>query len=529
MSKKSDKEIARQRRVNRAAAMAPAPVPGVSTTNAAPINNTAANKNTHLSTVKWTIELQENLLTEIEGDKEVRIILFGKRPTDKNGSGITKKAAWERIASKVIPQEYKINPKQAGTKVGTQLAQLKKKFQSHNDKLVGTGGGVGGDDGNRDALREVEHDEYVPYTGPDESNTEGIKNLWDEIKKDFPLFPRLHEIYYGRPNQTAIATTTGIGPNGPRTVFHQKPSHSSSLDSLLSPFRHSPRDVKSSGPSGCHQHKSDPSISDSSSDIEILPPSPSPSPPPVSGKGKKVDPREQKANKRITKGIKSEPKVKVKVEKATPPLPSNKFSDGQEAVPTESHGGRKRKLNEDRSILVMMRDTMDQRNECMDAMRASKEAGREQEQNDKNFNEEMNRLDNLCRTGHITFDEFCKREDVIQVHYKRPRFQHTPPPAVVQPTHRTGSHPLRPSTSSNVPRTPLRTCAAPDDEVIDLTGSSPVYAPYARAFPFGTPIKQENMDIATLEELPPIPDPVDDIATPLFGVGGFDFAPTFRY
>ncbi|QRV99254.1 hypothetical protein RhiJN_27273 [Ceratobasidium sp. AG-Ba] len=481
MSKKSDKEIARQRRVNRAAAMAPAPVPGVSTTNAAPINNTAANKNTHLSTVKWTIELQENLLTEIEGDKEVRIILFGKRPTDKNGSGITKKAAWERIASKVIPQEYKINPKQAGTKVGTQLAQLKKKFQSHNDKLVGTGGGVGGDDGNRDALREVEHDEYVPYTGPDESNTEGIKNLWDEIKKDFPLFPRLHEIYYGRPNQTAIATTTGIGPNGPRTVFHQKPSRSSSLDSLLSPFRHSPRDVKSSGPSG----------------HEILPPSPSPSPPPVSGKGKKVDPHEQKANKRITKGIKSDSATAIK-----------QVSDGQEAVPTESHGGRKRKLNEDRSILVMMRDTMDQRNERMDAMRASKEAGREQERNDKNFNEEMNRLDNLCRTGHITFDEFCKREDVIQVHYKRPRFQHTPP-LQLSNLHTALAHTVTPIN--------LIQCA------------TPVYAPYARAFPFGTPIKQENMDIATLEELPPIPDPVDDIATPLFGVGGFDFAPTFRY
>jgi hypothetical protein len=45
----------------------------------------------------------------------------------------------------------------------------------------------------------------------------------EEIVETWPYFPRFHALYAGRPNVTPIAITTGIGPNGPRTQWVQRP------------------------------------------------------------------------------------------------------------------------------------------------------------------------------------------------------------------------------------------------------------------------------------------------------------------
>lgn len=45
----------------------------------------------------------------------------------------------------------------------------------------------------------------------------------EAIEKSFPFFPRLHMIFASRPNVTPIAITTGLGPQGSKTVWYQPP------------------------------------------------------------------------------------------------------------------------------------------------------------------------------------------------------------------------------------------------------------------------------------------------------------------
>ena len=43
----------------------------------------------------------------------------------------------------------------------------------------------------------------------------------DQILKEFPFFSELHRIFVARPNVTPIAVTTGVGPNGKKTLHLQ--------------------------------------------------------------------------------------------------------------------------------------------------------------------------------------------------------------------------------------------------------------------------------------------------------------------
>lgn len=47
--------------------------------------------------------------------------------------------------------------------------------------------------------------------------------LSGEIEADCPFFPFLHRIFASRPNVTPIVLTTGVGPHGTKTVWHQPP------------------------------------------------------------------------------------------------------------------------------------------------------------------------------------------------------------------------------------------------------------------------------------------------------------------
>ena len=55
----------------------------------------------------------------------------------------------------------------------------------------------------------------------------------DEIEKEFIFFPTLHRIFASRPNVTPIVITTGVGPNGPKTVWIQPPGDNSNIDPIL--------------------------------------------------------------------------------------------------------------------------------------------------------------------------------------------------------------------------------------------------------------------------------------------------------
>lgn len=45
----------------------------------------------------------------------------------------------------------------------------------------------------------------------------------EQIEDEFPFFPRLHAILAARPNVNPIAITTGVGPQGRKTVYYQAP------------------------------------------------------------------------------------------------------------------------------------------------------------------------------------------------------------------------------------------------------------------------------------------------------------------
>jgi hypothetical protein len=49
-------------------------------------------------------------------------------------------------------------------------------------------------------------------------------NIIEKIKNDSPFFPDLHWIFAACPNVTPIIVTTGVGPQGKRTLYMQSPS-----------------------------------------------------------------------------------------------------------------------------------------------------------------------------------------------------------------------------------------------------------------------------------------------------------------
>ncbi|KAJ3833975.1 hypothetical protein F5878DRAFT_712944 [Lentinula raphanica] len=176
-------------------------------------------------TVSWTENNRARshaLLTEIERE-ENRVVFLGKRK-GSNTSGDTKTKAGKRIAAKVIPDIYAIDPVAASKRCVDHWDGLVKKYKEHAKRLRKTGEGVL----ERDEKDEVDEDtqekdeyleSYVGPQGPDETTSERIRNIWDEILNEFPLFPRLHTLLSTRANITPPQITTGVGPAG-RTVLH---------------------------------------------------------------------------------------------------------------------------------------------------------------------------------------------------------------------------------------------------------------------------------------------------------------------
>ncbi|KDN33173.1 hypothetical protein RSAG8_13736, partial [Rhizoctonia solani AG-8 WAC10335] len=452
---------------------------------------------------------------EVSFSKYMRVI---SDYCSKNTSGDTKIKAHGRIASVVIPAMHTINPKEAAKKVQTEYTRLVKKYGELYRELMATGSGIGGDDslsgdeleGSGNKLREVEHACYIPPSGPDAATTTSARNKWQSISERFPLFEKLHSMFCTRPTQVPIATTTGIGPQGPRTVLHQAPSRSSSpeWDISITPAENHSASTKAANVD--------------SSDFEIIEPTRNSSPP-IIGNGKGTDPRERRPrlpSKKPSEDVKVKVEGKKKEEKQTPPNPSTKIAAAVQSSSDSSGGStgnRKRKSRDEGSILQTIHEGMQERHARIDARQ-------ERERADASYNREMDRLFDLRRIWpEMPMEEFRAREDGIRREHGKPPLVRPPLPApgntIPQPAPQLAPQPasqLRPlatSTSGNMPRTPSHTRACPVMNV---------------HFPFGTPIKPEPIDTGDDDGLFHIPKfPLDGananealFANPLFGFAG---------
>ncbi|GLB45646.1 hypothetical protein LshimejAT787_2500380 [Lyophyllum shimeji] len=168
------------------------------------------------------------LLTELEVDKNYKVI-FGKKDKNENTSGETKVTVFKRIGEKILPELFAVDPTVIGDRVKSKVEST---YRKHHRKLWQTGGGVraDGDDDepSQEPSQEGALDFYIPPTGPDESTPAVAKNLWEQIEKEFPPFPRLHVILSTRPNVVPIVVTTALVPEGHSSVtWYQSPGDSS--------------------------------------------------------------------------------------------------------------------------------------------------------------------------------------------------------------------------------------------------------------------------------------------------------------
>ncbi|KAF8074111.1 hypothetical protein FPV67DRAFT_1650802 [Lyophyllum atratum] len=189
---------------------------------------------TKISDIPWADNenfLTWALLTELEVEKNYKVI-FGKKDKSENTSGETKVTVFKRIGEKILPELFAVDPTVIADRVKSKVESLVRTYRKHHKKLWQTGGGVqaDGDDDepSQEPSQEGALDFYIPPTGPDESTPAAAKNLWEQIEKEFPLFPRLHVILSTRPNVVPIVVTTALVPEGHSAVtWYQAPGDSS--------------------------------------------------------------------------------------------------------------------------------------------------------------------------------------------------------------------------------------------------------------------------------------------------------------
>ncbi|KAG2072925.1 hypothetical protein BDR04DRAFT_1230188 [Suillus decipiens] len=172
--------------------------------------------------IVWTDDLVWQLLAQIELS-ENRVVLLGKRKKGENTSGDSKVTVYQHMAASVFLQLHSQNAVAMGDQVKQKYEYLTKKYKVHAQRLRTTGEGVQSDvNGN---ISDNEFFEcYVPADGPNTTTTPRAQCIWDEIVQQFQFFPVLHRILSSRPNVTLIAITTGVGPQGRKTVHYQPPS-----------------------------------------------------------------------------------------------------------------------------------------------------------------------------------------------------------------------------------------------------------------------------------------------------------------
>ncbi|KAG8681792.1 hypothetical protein FRC08_015397 [Ceratobasidium sp. 394] len=281
------------------------------------------------NSVNWDDPMTEQLLAE-SSKLENAVVLRGLQHPGQKTSGTKKKTVFTRIASVVLPTLYARNPASAAQKTMSKYYSLTKIYSEKAALLRATGNGVGAEaqaaDGTPTGLRQVHHKYYINSDGPTQDTPPEGVNLWEDIVRSFKWFPEMHKLCSMRPNQVPIALTTGIGPSGPETVFHQPPSRESSPD----------WDLLDKVPSGSRTipNTSFSDDDDSDSSIIIFPPS---SPPPPPGPGKGVDPRERGARPAPVAVKPGHPVKSEKVNSAAGGTSSKAMVEGKKTGPRASN------------------------------------------------------------------------------------------------------------------------------------------------------------------------------------------------
>ncbi|KAL4070949.1 hypothetical protein J3A83DRAFT_4188832 [Scleroderma citrinum] len=147
--------------------------------------------------------------TALSEGKLLLQLLYGKKDKSENTSGELKTSIYKWIGAAILSEFHLIDTTATGDCVKT--------YKHHAVKLCTT----------RTEVKEDENDGsdskkycnfYLDADGPNENTSNEAKNIWDEILKKFPFFSELHRIFVACPNVTLIAVTTGVGPNGKKTL-----------------------------------------------------------------------------------------------------------------------------------------------------------------------------------------------------------------------------------------------------------------------------------------------------------------------
>ncbi|THU93189.1 hypothetical protein K435DRAFT_861714 [Dendrothele bispora CBS 962.96] len=150
----------------------------------------------------------------------------GKRGRKENTSGDTATQVYQRMGKAILPDLAKTTAEEVelGKKIKSKIQTLTNKYNEMASELCQTGGGLRTEEGSQ----HVELPFYVGADGPDANTRDEAVNLWDDLCKRWAPFSQLHKFFATRPNVTPIVATTGLGPNGARTVWIQ-PRDSASI------------------------------------------------------------------------------------------------------------------------------------------------------------------------------------------------------------------------------------------------------------------------------------------------------------
>ncbi|KIN97342.1 hypothetical protein M404DRAFT_78630, partial [Pisolithus tinctorius Marx 270] len=150
-----------------------------------------------------------SLIAEISKPVNYKV-LHGKKDKNENTSGKLKASVHKWICAIVLPEFHAMD----ATATEQQYVPT-----CHALKLHTTGNGVREDNDGSDSEEYCNF--YIGADGPNDSTSEEAKNIWDQITREFPLFPELHRIFVAHSNVTPIAVTTGVGPHGKKTLHLQ--------------------------------------------------------------------------------------------------------------------------------------------------------------------------------------------------------------------------------------------------------------------------------------------------------------------
>ncbi|KAG8693250.1 hypothetical protein FRC08_009240 [Ceratobasidium sp. 394] len=505
---------------------------------------TVGGKAPRSETFRWPPDLKVQLL-EVADREEFRVVLRGKQNASDNAkvSGKTKNSAYADMAKILLPNMWKKDAKAAAKKVHSQYDTMTKLHKQLNAELNATGSGVGGDQ-EGEALQEVALEGYIGADGPTANTSPHLSTKWDQLVAKCPFWPTLHRMFGTHPTQVPIATTTGLGPEGPRTTLHQKLSSP--------PLPSSPWKLLTGSRAPAERQDNNLAF-EQDSDVEILDHSRSPSPA-VEGNGKGVDKherggksikvkeemaREGKVKEETKVKVKEEKKVKAKEEKdakekkekekSCPPRPSLKFEAAgarDMSGPTSGlSGGRKRK-SRDEGLIGMMHDSMTERYQQIDARH-------ERERADARFKDDMEWHERMM--GTMPMSIYYQRENEIRVQHGRQPLtvpnvnNHVPPMPVTRTQPRAQPHAQPRAQPVPLPETPTHHVAG----VINLTSSPIVIVSSSpiKQEPSATRIKQEHSS-PTEEEDELINDHAEEYMalnnacdSPVFKTSAFDFCP----